>query len=234
MRRMLIPAVGLVVALPLLAGSAQAGPAPLPLSDAGLIIETNATDGDAGLQVFADGTAWRALSVYAPDGHKIVDVRTKGDLGDYGLTELFSESSEPPFTEFPFEEFKALFPEGTYRFVATTIEGDRMEGTAALTHAVPDAPVILSPEGDSTVAPFDLMVRWEPVDPPAGTEIVGYQVIVVRDDGSAEFSADLPPTATSIVVPPEFVEAGTEYKAEVLAIEASGNQTLSEIAFSTG
>jgi hypothetical protein len=32
-------------------------------------------------------------------------------------------------------------------------------------------------------------------------------------------------------VPTEFLEPKTEYKAEVPAIEASGNQTLTEIAF---
>ena len=34
-------------------------------------------------------------------------------------------------------------------------------------------------------------------------------------------------------VPAEFLQRGTEYKAEVLAIEAGGNQTLTEIAFLT-
>jgi hypothetical protein len=34
-------------------------------------------------------------------------------------------------------------------------------------------------------------------------------------------------------VPAEFLEAGAEYKVEVVAVEASGNQTLSEITFST-
>jgi hypothetical protein len=29
---------------------------------------------------------------------------------DFGLTELFSESGEPPFTELPFDEFKQPFP----------------------------------------------------------------------------------------------------------------------------
>jgi hypothetical protein len=32
-------------------------------------------------------------------------------------------------------------------------------------------------------------------------------------------------------VPAEFLQRGTEYKAEVLAIEKSGNQTLTELAF---
>ncbi len=65
-----------------------------------------------------------------------------------------------------------------------------------------------------------------------GIEIIGYQVLVVRDKPLRVFSADLPATATKIRVPAEFLEAGVEYKVEVLAIEANRNQTLSEVTFS--
>jgi len=43
----------------------------------------------------------------------------------------------------------------------------------------------------------------------------------------------VPGTITSVPVPPEFLEASTKYKLEVLAIEASGNQTISELSFKT-
>ena len=55
----------------------------------------------------------------------------------------------------------------------------------------------------------------------------GRKIVEVR------IAADLPATATSIAVPHEFVEAATDPKVGVLTIEASGNQTLTEIAFST-
>ncbi len=65
-------------------------------------------------------------------------------------------------------------------------------------------------------------------------EIVGYQVIVEQEDPLLRvFSADVPPDVTSIVIPASFMVPGVEYKFEVLAIEESGNQTLSERAFST-
>ena len=44
----------------------------------------------------------------------------------------------------------------------------------------------------------------------------------------------MPPTATSLRVPPGFLRPLTEYSWEVLAIEASGNQTLSSSTFTTG
>jgi hypothetical protein len=62
-------------------------------------------------------------------------------------------------------------------------------------------------------------------------DIVGYQVVVTREDPLRVLSVDLPARARRLPVPAEFLQRGTEYKAEVLAIEASGNQTLTEIAF---
>jgi hypothetical protein len=46
-------------------------------------------------------------------------------------------------------------------------------------------------------------------------------------------SADLPPTSTSLTVPADFLEPGTEYMVEVLAIERSGNQTIAISSFET-
>ena len=43
----------------------------------------------------------------------------------------------------------------------------------------------------------------------------------------------MPPTATSLRVPPGFLRSGTEYEWEVLAVEGGGNQTLSSSTFTT-
>jgi hypothetical protein len=205
-----------------------------PFKTATLIVEINATDGDAGLQIFLDHDAWKTIAISRPDGTKIVDFQTQSELQNYGLTELFSESTEPPFTEFPLEEFKKLFPEGNYLFEGETIEGERIESTVPLSHAFPEEPEILSPEEESTVAPDELVVRWSPLPAVEGVEIVGYQVVVVTEtEPSRALEADLPATTTEMTVPAEFMEPGTDFKAEVLAIEASGNKTLSEVTFTT-
>jgi hypothetical protein len=210
--------------------------APVPFKDATLIVETNATDGDAGLQVFLDHEPWRSVAIQRPDGRKILDVTTRGVLTDYGLTELFSESSEPPFDEFPFEEFQRLFPAGEYRFTGCTIDGQRMRSAVTLTHDIPAGPEIVAPEDESTVPADEVVVRWEPVTEPAGVEIVRYQVLVVgeEEDPPQVFSADLPATATELSVPGEFLAPGAEYKVEVVAVEVSGNQTLTELTFTAG
>ena len=56
-------------------------------------------------------------------------------------------------------------------------------------------------------------IRWQPVTTPADVDIVAYQVLVVADDsglGTAERTVDvtLPPTATHMKVPPQFLTPG--------------------------
>jgi hypothetical protein len=231
-----------LTALSLVFGIAAANPSPgsglrapaktVRLEEATMIVEVNATDGDAGLQIFLDGEAWRSMTITAPDGRRMLAVNGRTRLRNYGLTELFSESSEPPFAKFPLRKFKRLFPEGRYRFVGTTIEGDRLVGKARLSHDIPAGPQITAPADGSTVPPGSILADWNPVAEPSGIDIVGYRAIVEREDPLRVFSVDLPASVTSVTIPEEYVESGTTYKLEVQAIEASGNQTLTEIDFS--
>lgn len=228
MRKRLLAALVVVLATAGLVFAREGGGA-VQFKEARLIVETNATDGDAGLQVFLDHEPWRSISISRPDGEKIVDVQTRGVLRDYGLTELFSESSEPPFTEFPLAEFKKLFPEGRYTFAGETIEGTKMQSRVLLTHDFPPGPEISSPEDGSTLSADQVVVSWEPVD---DDDVVSYQVLVTREaDPLRVFSADVSSAVTQFHVPSEFFELGSTYKAEVLAVNDSGNQTLTEVEF---
>jgi hypothetical protein len=237
-RRVAIASLAAVVSLSgIVAQGSSTGPVraaskTVRLADATMIVEVNATDGDAGLQVFLDGEPWSRMTVSAPGGQKLLAVNTKGDLQGHGLTELFSESSEPSFKELPLRKFKRLFPEGRYTLAGTTIEGKRLVGSAKLSHDFPDGPEITSPAEGSTVPSGSFVARWNPVPEPVGINIVGYRAIVEREDPLRVFSVDLPASVTSVTVPAEFVESNTKYKLEVQAIEASGNQTISEIEFS--
>jgi hypothetical protein len=237
MRRMLtsMAVIALLTTLAL-GGSAVAGQSgkavgQLELKDATLIVEVNATDGDAGLQVFLDADPWKSMRIAAPNGRTILDIGTRGRLQGYGLTELFSESSEPPFDVFPLERFKALFPEGRYTFNGTTIEGKKLTGSATLSHDFPAGPKIVAPADGSKVARSRVVARWRPIADAAGVEIVGYRAIVTREGPLRVLSADLPASARQLRVPPEFLQQGAEYKLEVQAIERSGNQTLTEVSF---
>jgi hypothetical protein len=197
-----------------------------PFDDARLEIEFNATDGDAGVQVFADAEEWKDFQIFRPDGRRILNIKTKGVLRDFGLSELFSESSEPPFTELPFDEFKQLFPEGDYRFEGTTIDGRRLESEVAFSHTILAAPTFIQPQDGGTLPADDAVIRWAPV---AGA--VDYEVIVTRDDEQRVLDVTLSPEDTSLTVPPEFLDPGREYQIEVHASDVSGNRIFTEVGF---
>jgi hypothetical protein len=202
-------------------------------AEAKIRIEVNSTDGDAGLQVDLDGEAWNEVTIIGPDG-RILDVTAKGNLKMLGLTELFFESQEPSFDELPLDEFLELFPAGEYRFLGKTVEGTNLVSSATLTHNIPAGPIIMAPRDGAVVNRKKTVIAWNPVTRPHGIEIAGYQVIVERPEPTLlVFSVDLPATATSVTVPREFLEPGTEYVFEVLAIEVGGNQTISEGFFET-
>jgi hypothetical protein len=211
--------------------SAQAAGKAIRLEDATMIIELNSTDRDAGIQVFLDGEPWKSMKIMRPGGRKLVKVEAKGRLKGFGLTELFSESNEPEFSELPLRKFKRRFPEGKYTFVGRTIEGDRLRGTAKFTHHIPKGPKITSPTEGAEVPADDVVASWEPVRDTRRVDIVGYRAIVEKEKPLRVFSADLPANVTSIPIPPEFLQTGKKHKLEVQAIERGGNQTISEIEF---
>jgi hypothetical protein len=213
-------------------GGAKAAKA-IRLADSTVIVETNATDRDAGLQFFLDGEPWKSIKISRPGGRKIMDVNATGRLKNFGLTELFSETNEPEFKEFPLNKFKRRFPEGTYKFAGRTTEGRKQVGKAKLSHDIPAGPEILEPAANSTVPDGDVLARWAPVPGP-GIEIEGYRVIVEREDPLRVFQVELPASQTSVTIPSQFLEPGIEYLLEIQTIEASGNQTISEHNFRVG
>jgi hypothetical protein len=222
--------IGLVVlgSTPLLIPAmAQGAPEkPTPFDDARLEIEFNATDGDAGFQIFADAEEWRQFEIFRPDGGRIVNFQTDGNLDDFGLSELFSESSEPPFTELPFAEFKKLFPAGTYRFEGETIDGRELESAVKFSHQVLDAPQFIQPEDGATLPASNAVIRWAPVK-----GAVDYEVIVTRQDEERVLDVTLSPDRTSLTVPPQFLDPGVGYQIEVHASAASGNRIFTEVGF---
>jgi hypothetical protein len=193
--------------------------------------EYNSSANDLGVHVSLDGEDWRKLKIINPAGRTIFEVEGRGPYRMLGLTELFFEGAEPNLDDFPLENLLARFPEGTYRFTGRTVDGDVIAGTGQFTHAIPAGPtnVVAALNGNS------LVISWNPVTgPPDGfpdlpITIVGYQVIV------GSFQVTIPATTTplQVTVPPEFVASlpGGQNLFEVLAIEASGNQTITEGSF---
>jgi hypothetical protein len=208
--------------------SPEAAKKPLRFEQHDLYIEYNATDGDAGLQLAADAEDWKRFKLFDTDGNVLIDVHARGRLRrPFGLSELFLEASEPPFTKVPFRVFKKRFPKGEYRFRGVASNGRRLVGSDRLSFVVPAAPKVTFPTKGALVDAGGFRVTWEPVTRPAGVKIATYQVIV--NQGERELSMYLPPGATSATIPGEFLERDTETGGEVLARERSGNQTITAL-----
>lgn len=219
----------------------------IPLKEAKLNIEHNAKDQDTGFQGSIDSEGWNKITLTDPNGKKVLEFKATGMLGKLGLTELFFETVEPANADVPIVEVLKTLPEGKYVFTGSAIESGEKKGktigTAWLTHDIPEGPVLLSPVEDAVVPVEDLLVSWSPVDKTidgSDVDIISYQLIIEKDEtphpnmiGKRGLSMYLPSSVTQIPIPKEFLEPGTNYKWEVLAIEESGNQTLTSGQFST-
>jgi hypothetical protein len=225
---------------------AAGGARPVPLKEAKLNIEHNATDRDTGFQGFVDSEGWRRLNVRGPDG-KVLRFQGLGSLGNLGLTELFFETVEPENADVPIRRMLAKLPEGRYTVAGPGQENGESTGPtvgrAWLTHDIPRGPHLVSPADGATVPTQGVIANWDPVSMTIGgkpTRIVAYQLIIEKDVepprhmiGKFGLSMYLPRSVTRVEVPDGFLEPDTAYNWEVLAIERSGNQTLSSAAFVT-
>lgn len=246
-----------VAALALIAGGsiAAAGAAePEELDEAEIYFETNATDGDVGIHAFLDGEGWREMNIVDETGKTIVRLKANGGAQEIGLTELFFESSEPSLAELSFAEHIILFPPGEYTFTGKTTDNLFIVGDAELTLDLPCPPTISTPEEEEELTLGSVEIEWAHnagfYDPDTDTcddsgddvDLASFEVAVEYEyeDGEGEevvrvFSVTVEPGVTSVTIPDEFLEEGVEeeaeFKVEVLAIEESGNRTITEVEF---
>ncbi|MGD9017935.1 MAG: hypothetical protein PVH30_11155 [Desulfobacterales bacterium] len=209
-----------------------------------ILIETNLTSGNAGIQVSLDGEEWKTMSVKGPDGKKVVGLKAKGDLKKtVGLTELFWESEESTFSEMTLAALLEMFPEGDYEFKGKSLAGDKFTTTATLAHELPCGPENLSP-AEETVSPSGVDIAWDPVVAalndiggacsPDPIRIETYEVIVEDVATGNQLDISLHAGVNMVEVPDEFIENGKTYTYKVLAIADNGNQTIVETFFCTG
>lgn len=202
------------------------------LDEAEVFIEWNSTDSDRGIQFFWDGEPWRWMRVKNHSGRAVLDVIAQRNVRAQGLTEGFFESSEPEESELPADAFYARFLEGEYAFVGRTLEGCWLKGETDLTHDLPE-PAELDVDSFPEIS-------W---NQPAGVVVIGYEIVVelVVVDGEDEKvyvdTATFPGSVHDFIVSPQFLElieaamdAETleELKVEIIAIEESGNKTITE------
>jgi hypothetical protein len=78
------------------------------------------------------------------------------------------------------------------------------------------------------VDPSNITVMW---DAP-GAKLV--EIILENEDNDNLFDVIVEGDVGSLDIPPQFLEAGIEYKIELLAYRENGNQTIVESTFITG
>ena len=153
------------------------------------------------------------------------------------------ESREPPVQEVSIATILAQFPKGRYSVRGLTIDGKRIRGRAMFTHDIPEAPQITYPADEATIPRFNQVFTWLPVTETIFGEpvqITAYQVIITKDvpddpNGFSRptFDVVVPSTQTSLSIPSDFLQPNTRYEYEVLALEVSGNQTITAFHFRT-
>lgn len=214
-------------------------------------IEHNATDEDTGIHGLIGGQPWRSVCITAPDGTRLWAIEPTDRLSQLGVADFFWESNEPPNDEYSIEDLKADFPAGAYVVAGTGVDGVNRIAEATFTHAIPVEPQITHPplvpdfEGEAppVVDPLGLVIRWEPVTETIDGDpvvITGYQVIVTDEEAEDPngwarpiYDVHVNGDVTGLAVPDDFLAADTLYELEVLAIEPSGNQTISVGFFTT-
>ena len=221
------------------------------LDTAKLIIEFQSSDGDMGVHGLMDSSGWSDLCVFDPNGRLILAASPQSQLKDLGIGSIFFESREPLLEEFSYDDLKAAFPEGEYAVRATSFEGTVLVGEALFSHDVPTPPIITSPElaedadtaEDVIVSTEDLVIEWTAVTKSIigqPVTITGYQIIITNDEyedpngfSRPIFDVHVGPDQHSLSVPAEFFQPDTVYEVEVLALEESGNQTITVGFFQT-
>ena len=214
----------------------------IPFDEAEIFFELNDTDGDLGIHALIDGDAWKKLKIKGPADDKMLDIKIKGNLKQQGLTELFFESAEPTFDELFPEEVFDRFPDGEYEIQGKTLEGDKLESTAVVTHVMPApaeptvngfAMVEVCDEDDPDYVATDLevmapvIIAWPAVttshpdpfgggagvQPPVGVVIHNYEVVVETE---VEVDGDELEVVFSVILPPG--ETSMTVPAEFLAL----------------
>jgi hypothetical protein len=185
------------------------------MQDADIEIKLDAIAGEGGLAT---------LKVVAPDGRTVIDFTARDSK--LGMRHFTFESPEPKKAE---GKLQADFPEGSYKFAASTTDGKKLQGDAALSHKFPEATSLVRPRPDEENVPVTgLQIRWKPVK-----DVSGLVFVLEQEATGREIHAELPVAVTSFTIPDGFMTPGTEYKVSIGTVSKSGNKSVFETSFTT-
>jgi hypothetical protein len=195
-------------------------------STASICVESNATDGDTEivLRAVPEDDGLKRFYARAPDGRTVFSFNS-ADPTVLGMREFLLESPEPAGNR-----ILAAYPEGNYAFVGRTHAGVRFFSRPRLSHRMPEATVIMAPLEDQEVPVSDLLVRWSPV--PGVTQYL-LEIENESADPEQSLTINLPPEASSFLVPAGWLTAGSEYQIGVATVAANCNIVFVESTFRT-
>ena len=192
--------------------------------DATLVVVYSATDEDA--QIIISGGSeepLRTVKVSGPRGLRPMSWKSKDGAG-LGQADFQFETPEPTL-----EELMAAYPAGMYRFVGRTVENARLKSDVELSYDLLPEPQILFPEdGDSDITVDGLLVEWNPVRGAAAIRLE-----IEDEETEVALKVDLPGDADRFEVPNNWLQPGTEYVLDIKAIADNGNQTVTDLRFTT-
>jgi hypothetical protein len=141
-----------------------------------------------------------------------------------GQADVAFDTTEPSLAE-----LMDAYPPRRYRFSGKDVEGTRLFNVVTLSYEFADAVENVFPVEDDTDIPTSgLVVSWTLSGEPAAI-----RVAVENEETGGVVEIDLPGDATEFAVPDGFLEPGTEYVVDVIAIARNGNLTVHDALFTT-
>ena len=190
-------------------------------------LEQNFTDKDTEIVLFAKGNdeGLKTLNVFDPKGKAIFQLKAEKRV--LGTREFSMESPEPGL-----QEVLQAYPKGEYTFKGQTVSGLQLESIAILSHKIPTPSAILSPRDSAlNVNPDeDLKIKWSPVK---GSVRYLFQIEREKPEPKLMFQGETMPPSTSFTLSKGWLEAGSKYQVAIAVVNADGNNTWVEQAFST-
>lgn len=205
---------------------AHGRPKPAPFDTASICVERNATDGDTEIVMTAvpGDAGLKHFRVRSPDGRRVFSFASP-DPTVLGIREFVLESPEPEG-----DRILASYPPGKYEFSGRTHAGASFYSKARLSHALPDETVIIAPVAGVSVPVEDLVIRWSAVPGVA-------QYLLELENESADpeqsLSFNLPPDATSFLIPAVWLAPGAEYQVGLATVAPNCNVVFVESTFAT-
>lgn len=190
-----------------------------------VFLEQNVQDKDAEIKIEATGGkgGLTSLQVKAPDGRTVIDFKAPDSR--LGMRTVLLESPEPKNDG----SVQADFPAGAYTFSGRSASGERLEGTAMLSHVFPDPTAFVHPRPEATnVSHKRLILSWRSVK-----GLAAYIVVIEQESSGREIKVSLSANATSFNVPDGFLLPDTEYKLAIGTVARDGNSSFIETGFVT-